>query len=461
MKRLINCILIIVIILGCNVIKAQTGVKIYKKDGSIIFISKEDLDLINILGEEDELRGKVEEGDVPNSIIISNNIRDLKDGDFLNATAFVTAKCLKGLILTDKGGSIFYYNPEIDLSQYPDNTVVEVKGYIREYDRGLQLTPDTKITVIGEKKYDYPSPVYFTGKMIEDVCISNNIIENKYISVRGVIIKDEDEIYLEFEGTDNLGKIFYPLKNLEDYDFINKQYFELLKQFLNTYMPDGCDFTFDGYPINYNNNKFNILIRSISFNIGANCIFSNFYRYYEKKDDIKYLPFIITVENRCAIPLKINEEERYLSSRRINKAWIGDVDDISKLNGFNSNAWNSYVAHKYEFTLSQHPSFNDENFYTVIDQYGRYMSFNPTDGKLKFTSELKLTNGAIDNSYVFSLGQNEQGNYILLNESIRDEPRILCYSVQDKYFKLMKTSEINEAYKIAELFFTHHNIIEF
>lgn len=454
MKRLIYIVVIIEIIFGCGIIIAQPGVNIYKKDGSIIYISFDDISHIDILGEEDELWDKVEEGDIPNSIFISNNIRNLKGGDYLHATAFVTAKCLKGLILTDKGGSILYYNPEIDLDQFPENTVVEVEGYIREIDRGLQLTQDAKINVIGEKIYSYPSPEELTGEIIDKICDSNNLIETKYISLRGVIQKDGDACYLEFEGTDHWGKIFLPFENEDDYDIGNKSIYEFLKRYLNTYMPEGCQIFFKGYPINYNNDKFNILITYILIDLrNTNNLYTNNSKYIHNP---KRIPLILTVADRCAIPLKINENEGYLSSRKINKVWI---DDIEATPGIIPNAWNCYVTYRYEFTLSPYDSINNINYYTVKDQYGRYMNSDCSDGKLKFITDPKLINGHLDDSYLFSLEQNERGDYMIQSKS--EEPKILYYSKPDQCFKLIKMSEINETYEPLEVLFSTAYAIDF
>ena len=433
MKRLITSILILAIILSCNIAKAQTGVQIYKKDGSVVCISSEDLNHIDILGEDDELPKDMTEDDIPNSIIISNNIKDLKDGDFLKATAFVTAKCLEGLILTDEGGSIFYYNPEIDLELYPDNTVVEVEGFIKEYARGLQLTQDAKIKAIGEKKYSYPTPKELTCQMIDAVYEAPGIIETKLITLIAETHVNEDLFLMEFENAFNWGNLLWPMDKGN--------------------LSDGFVYKVKGYPINLKDLLFNIIPIEVEivwrYNTRSeeNIQFATekFYERINKFDFENYeVGYLIGYNDYCACPLPWKMSRGFFNSKFISKF---EEDNLV----FNETRID--LSTRYCFRFESNVNIDDNNYQTpagkvlMKDFYNRYVYVNPTTGNFETSEIPKITANTIDESFLYSINPNEEDTYIIKNYASQNNPFLICYSLVNQRFEPKQPLEIDDKTK--------------
>ena len=147
--------------------------------------------------------------DNPGDGELTDNIKNLKVGNTLTATAVVTGQASRGLILTDNGGSILYYNTAVDLSKYPIGTVVNVSGEIGQYNQGFQLSDQATITVAGTMTYTYPTPVNYTGAMVDEACASTADIQAKYVSVKGKVVYSGNYINVEISGASAQGSVYY------------------------------------------------------------------------------------------------------------------------------------------------------------------------------------------------------------------------------------------------------------
>ena len=146
---------------------------------------------------------------------LTDNIKDLEVGEVLSAKAVVTGQCSRGLILTDNGGSILYYNTAVDLSTYPIGTVVEVSGEISHYNKGFQLSNTASIEPIETMVYSYPEPVVYTGEMITEACAGTEDMLAQYVTIEGGVTFSGNYINVAIAGTDVQGSVYYITDDLK------------------------------------------------------------------------------------------------------------------------------------------------------------------------------------------------------------------------------------------------------
>ena len=143
------------------------------------------------------------------SVEITDAIKNLAVGDNLKAVAVVTAHCTRGLILTDNGGSILYYNTAVDLSAFPVGSIVKVSGEISAYNKGLQLANTASLEVVGEETYEYPAPVMYNASMIDEAVTGTENELAKYISLQGELSISGNYLNILIDGTSVQGSVYY------------------------------------------------------------------------------------------------------------------------------------------------------------------------------------------------------------------------------------------------------------
>lgn len=148
-------------------------------------------------------------GTTPGSTEITDNIKNITKGQTLTATAVVTAQCSRGLILTDKGGSILYYNTGINLNTYPIGTIVNVSGKVTSYNQAFELDDSATINVAGSESYTYPTPTAYTASMVEDACIRTADMLATYVSIQGTVSVSGSYYNIDIEGCSNQGSVYY------------------------------------------------------------------------------------------------------------------------------------------------------------------------------------------------------------------------------------------------------------
>lgn len=141
--------------------------------------------------------------------MLTDNIKDLEVGQTLTATAVVTAQCTRGLILTDNGGSILYYNTAVNLSEYPIGTVVEISGPVSDYNKGFQLGNTATIEIKETISYTYPEPVKYTGEMITAAVESTEDMTAEYCYIEGIVTFSGNYINVEISDTSVQGSVYY------------------------------------------------------------------------------------------------------------------------------------------------------------------------------------------------------------------------------------------------------------
>lgn len=149
-------------------------------------------------------------------IELTNNIKGLSVGDEITATAIVTGQCTRGLILTDNGGSVLYYNTSIDLSQYPIGTAVKVSGTISSYGRAFQLTDAAEIEILGLAAYTYPEPINYTASMIDEACAGEGDFQAVYVSIQGQMSISGSYYNVNIEGATSQGSLYYATDEIKE-----------------------------------------------------------------------------------------------------------------------------------------------------------------------------------------------------------------------------------------------------
>lgn len=149
---------------------------------------------------------------------ITTNIKNLTLNQNLTATAVVTAQSTRGLILTDNGGSILYYNQNINLSDYPINTVVKVNGTVGQYNRGYQLDDKATIQKVGTEVYMYPQPTQYTASMVDNACAgaSTDYFQPTYVSIEGTLNISNNYYNIVIEGATAQGSLYYVIDSIKN-----------------------------------------------------------------------------------------------------------------------------------------------------------------------------------------------------------------------------------------------------
>ncbi|MCH5237823.1 MAG: hypothetical protein J1E95_08505 [Muribaculaceae bacterium] len=179
---------------------------------------------------------------------VTDNIRNLGVGDNLSAVAVVTAQCQRGLILTDKGGSILYYNTGIDLNAFPVGSIVKVSGSVSAYNHGLQLTNAASIQVVGEEEYIYPTPVVYTPEMVDEACGVTGDFQAAYVAIQGDMSISGNYLNVVIEGASAQGSVYYATDDIK------------------SKLVNGESYTFYGYFVAVNGSStkyFNILLTDV------------------------------------------------------------------------------------------------------------------------------------------------------------------------------------------------------
>lgn len=140
---------------------------------------------------------------------ITSAIKNLEVGDNLKATAVVTAQCSRGLILTDNGGSILYYNTAVNLADYPIGSIVKVSGEVSAYNRGLQLSNAASITVVGSEEYTYPAPTNYTAAMVDEACAGSGNMLATYVTISGTMSISGSYYNVIIDGASAQGSVYY------------------------------------------------------------------------------------------------------------------------------------------------------------------------------------------------------------------------------------------------------------
>lgn len=173
--------------------------------------------------------GTTDPGTTPEPVTLTSNLKDLKSGDSVTATAVVTALDTRGFVLTDDAGSILYYNTNVSLSDYPIGTAVEVSGTVSVYNRGLQLDNTATLTKKGTYNYTYPTPTAYTAAMVDEACAGTDDFAASYVSLKGKLSVDRNYYNIIVEGATAQGSVYYVTDDLK------------------ATLADGEEYTFEGY----------------------------------------------------------------------------------------------------------------------------------------------------------------------------------------------------------------------
>lgn len=160
-------------------------------------------------------------------VTISNVLKDIQIGDNIKATAVVTALCTKGAILTDEGGSIFYYQASgFNPSDYSIGTIVNATGTVSAYNKGFQLSQSdgANVTVVGQEEYTYPTPLTYTADMIDDACATTTDHQAIYVNITGTASISGNYMNILVDGATAQGSVYYATDEIKSLIENGKQY---------------------------------------------------------------------------------------------------------------------------------------------------------------------------------------------------------------------------------------------
>lgn len=141
---------------------------------------------------------------------MSDVLKDAKSGDELTVDGVVTGICARGFILTDKGGSILYYNAKYDNS-YAIGDQVEVSGKVGAFNLGLQFSDAAVIRKIGTGKYTYPEPKYYDGAAMDAAIQGTSDFGAIFCRVSGKVSVSGNYYNLIVDGASTAQGSFYQL----------------------------------------------------------------------------------------------------------------------------------------------------------------------------------------------------------------------------------------------------------
>lgn len=223
MKKFTAAIVAGMLAAGISFIWAENGIVVHEKDGTTTYFPAEKIDYVEFGDFEPEGNepsqpedpsdpGDETDPSVPEIPSVTNVIKNLKEGANLSATAVVTAQSSRGLVLTDEGGSIFYFNSNLDLNRYPIGSLVEVEGNIVSYNNCLELSTGTKLNVVAETTYNYPEPLECSAAVIDAICEANEITQPQYVKFQGQIqISNSSNVTyynILLDGSSNKGSVY-------------------------------------------------------------------------------------------------------------------------------------------------------------------------------------------------------------------------------------------------------------
>ena len=178
---------------------------------------------------------------------LTDNIKNLKVGDELTATAIVTAQNATGFVITDQAGSILVYNSAI-VADYPIGTIVSVSGTVSNFGKGLQLTQDATVEKVGEGTVTYPEPIVYTASMIDEAAANPDNVLSTYVQVTGTLAISGIYYNIDIDGASIQGSVSSP------------------DEALKAQLTDGESYTFTGYFTGITGSKtqfFNIVVTDV------------------------------------------------------------------------------------------------------------------------------------------------------------------------------------------------------
>ena len=154
-------------------------------------------------------------GEEPGEFEMTDVLKDVKLDQQLNVKGIVTAINTAGFVVTDLGGSIFYYDRNFNDDSITIGSEVEVSGSVGIYNRGLQVSIDQSYKVVGTTSYQYPEPDVYNGSMVEALCKGESDIQAKYVQISGTVSISGNYTNIIIEGTDCQASPYSPTEYIK------------------------------------------------------------------------------------------------------------------------------------------------------------------------------------------------------------------------------------------------------
>lgn len=398
------------LVAGSMTASADNGVIVNFSDGTSTFYPADQIASVEFT---DEYESPAEQ------FGITDNIRNAAADATLQATAIVTAQSSRGLILTDKGGSILYYDPSIDLTSYPLGTVVNVSGEVIDYFNCLEFTNTATIEAIGRMEATYPTPIAYTPAMIDEAAASGSSQAAEYCTISGTIdarfnytTGDDHSYRIKIKGTEVLGWLYFPSPEIESQVVMNHN-FNITGYFLNV---DQISINGEYYQ------KFNVLATEIE-DLGKaeeEPIPS------ETKSYLQYTISPIELENsyifgyiegdivKIANPISSSSSFGYLGSEEIpleennTVVWRATESEDARIT--------TRTTNQFLFTANCSGTVPEGNF-LIQDAYGRYLSLQGSYYSFNVSKQVETDdfNNVMPN-YLFSASLEEDGSWSITNQ---------------------------------------------
>lgn len=164
------------------------------------------------------------------SFTLSDVIGGVAVGDAVDISGVVTAKCVRGFILTDNSGSILVYSGNFDYAAYEVGDQLAVSATITSYGNGLQIAFDSAtIEKKGTQSYTYPSPIDLSISYLAAAGANTNPVTAVYGKMNGTVNISGNYININMDSEEVRGSVYYASDELKGL------------------LPDGAKVTLYGY----------------------------------------------------------------------------------------------------------------------------------------------------------------------------------------------------------------------
>ena len=126
----------------------------------------------------------------------------LTAGSKVEIQGIVTAICTRGVVVTDKGGSILVYSGSFPSGTYKVGDQVKVNGAVASYKNCLQIDYNNATVVkLGEETYTYPAPVELTADYLVKANGNEAPVPAVYAHITGTMVVDGNFYNVMLDGS--------------------------------------------------------------------------------------------------------------------------------------------------------------------------------------------------------------------------------------------------------------------
>lgn len=160
--------------------------------------------------EVDPNFGGTEDPETPGFELSSVLTSGLSVGDEVTVNGVVTGICTRGIILTDKAGSILVYGSGFPYQEYSIGDQVIATGAITSYKNCMQIAYAENLKKVGSQSYTYPAPVNLTADYLVSAHANSDPALAVYGTITGTVVVDGNYYNIVFDDSEAArGSIYY------------------------------------------------------------------------------------------------------------------------------------------------------------------------------------------------------------------------------------------------------------